>query len=439
MARAAASSERAPADLPLWQPEGGVAAALRDDPLACHLAPYRAFGPIYRANYNGGEAVVMAGLAANEFIWANSALWDYGASGAAFREQFGDRYLTQMDGEPHRRKRKTMMAGFRPRVMAELAAPMQQILDVEIGAAAAIDLRSLCKRLVVCMASRSLVHVDLPRGFEDTIAAFEQGLLAGRRLEDDARHAWYARPDYVAQRSAVLGTLDAALDQRAACPHAADALTRMEERLDPAEPAPDRSERLHDLAMLLLAGSESTAHAILWSLLYVYSRPELQARLRLEVAEFDASRADDARAYPLLQAVVREIERLRPPFPAAVHVAKRDFSFAGVRVPAGTSVLHASTLCHFLEEIYEDPWSFRPERFLDGRSYPAKSIGLFGGGAHLCLGMPLARLQMPLALATFVRGWDVAFMPPPSFKAVQHGALTPIEPTVSSSIAPRSA
>ncbi len=409
------------------------------EPLACHIGAHRAYGPIYRLVYNNRDAVALAGLQANEFVWAHSELWDYAAGGVAFREQFGPRYLTQMDGEPHRRKRRRMMAGFRPRVMAELAAPMHAILGSELDALAdeQIDLRALCKRLVVCMASRSLVQVDLPRGFEDTIAAYEHILLAGRRMEDADRHAWYGRPEHIAQRARVLDTLDGALAQRAACPHAADALTRMEERRDPAEPPPDHAEQLHDLAMLLLAGSESTAHAILWSLLYVYQHPEWLERLRAELATFDPARADDARAYPVLQAVVREVERLRPPFPAAVHIAKRDFSYAGVHIPAGTAVLHASTLCHFLDEIFDDPWSFRPERFLRGSSYPAKAIGLFGGGEHLCLGMPLARMQMPLALATFVRGWDLRFVEPPSFAYLQSGAVTPIESRLTVTLTPR--
>ena len=89
--------------------------------------------------------------------------------------------------------------------------------------------------------------------------------------------------------------------------------------------------------------------------------------------------------------------------------------FKGRTIPAGAAVVHANTLCHFLDEIYEEPFRFKPERWLDGKTYPAKANGFFGGGAHICLGMNMTLIHTPLILANLVRNYDVEFAFDPSF------------------------
>jgi cytochrome P450 len=77
-------------------------------------------------------------------------------------------------------------------------------------------------------------------------------------------------------------------------------------------------------------------------------------------------------------------------------------------------VRHANSLAHFLEEIYEAPFEFKPGRFLEQKSYPAKANGFFGGGTHICLGMNLAMIHAPLILANLVRNYHFKFAFDPS-------------------------
>src|SRR5207249_7741025 len=222
------------------------------------------------------------------------------------------------------------------------------------------------------------------------------------------RIEWYQRPEYLERKGRVLAVLGDVIDKRSAQGAGGDDALSLIERAHPADMPPiPRQEMLHDLAMLMLAGSESTAHVILWELLFVAANPEWRDELRAELEGWDPGRTLEPGAYPKLIATATEMERLRPPFPFFPRVAGADFEWRGVTVPKGTRILHTITLCHFLEEIFEAPYEFRPSRFLGDRAYPPRAIGLFGGGTHLCLGMPLARLEAPLTLAAVVSGWDV--------------------------------
>ena len=60
---------------------------------------------------------------------------------------------------------------------------------------------------------------------------------------------------------------------------------------------------------------------------------------------------------------------------------------------------------HFDESIYEDPFQFKPQRWV-GRSYPKQAHGTFGGGSHICLGMNVARIQIPITLGFLLSNYN---------------------------------
>jgi len=114
-----------------------------------------------------------------------------------------------------------------------------------------------------------------------------------------------------------------------------------------------------------------------------------------------------------LKASILETQRIRPGIFALGKHAGEDFEFEGYRVPAGTDVLHVNTLGHFLEEVYEEPFRFKPERFLEQDKFAPKTFGLFGGGPHVCLGRNHSLMQTPVAVAQAIRNYNVVFEEPP--------------------------
>ena len=118
------------------------------------------------------------------------------------------------------------------------------------------------------------------------------------------------------------------------------------------------------------------------------------------------------KSFPMLKATIAEIERLFPAAPVLSRVVAKPFDFNGFVLEKGTKVLHMQTITHFLEEVYEEPYRFKPQRWLEN-DYSKKAQGTFGGSTHICLGMNLARVHIPIVLANILSKYDLVFKSEP--------------------------
>jgi cytochrome P450 len=140
-----------------------------------------------------------------------------------------------------------------------------------------------------------------------------------------------------------------------------------------------------ELVTLIAAGHETTATAIAWGVELLVHNPSVMASAR---------EGDDA----YLDALTKEILRIRPPLPvaAARHVLE-PLQIGAWTIPPSVPVLVDAHGVHHDPEIYPEPHAFRPERFLDGAP-DGYSLLTFGGGAHRCIGASLAQLEIKVVL-----------------------------------------
>ncbi len=404
--------------------------ALRRDPLGFAVDRYRRHGTLFPVRLGATPAVMIAGREANDLAWLDASDWSYHDAAAVFREQFSDRYLTQLDGPPHLAKRRRLAPAFRARALQQRSGDVVDAVVSAVDEAVGhrdgiVDLRVWCKQLIVRMAGRALVRVELTGADERAVSRFEHDLLAGGGMSRAERDAWFARPAYRAVRRRVLDRFGPIVDAALADPSGDDLLSAViREHPDHL----DRDELVGDLVLLLQAGSESTAHLLLWALFELDRHPAWIERVRAAVAGWDH---DVAEPPADLLAVVLETERRRPPLPFAFRVAARPLAFAGTTIPAGTPVWHAQTLLHHLAEVYPHPDAWDPSRFLDADGaviQPAFGVhGTFGGGRHVCIGQPLARLEALVVLATVLSRVEPVWQSPISGAGRLDGAYTPVE------------
>jgi cytochrome P450 len=129
---------------------------------------------------------------------------------------------------------------------------------------------------------------------------------------------------------------------------------------------------------------------------------------------------------PKVKATIAESLRLRPGVVFTAKDAVEPFAFGGYQIPSGTRVLHSIVLAQFLEELYPDPFEFKPQRFVENSRFAPKSLGAFGGGAHICLGRNHSLLQGPVAFAQVVKYFDLEFTDAlGAGRAVGFGGLRP--------------
>jgi cytochrome P450 len=146
------------------------------------------------------------------------------------------------------------------------------------------------------------------------------------------------------------------------------------------------------LLTLLLAGHETTATALAWTIdLLLHSPPALE-RLLGELAEGDGE---------YLEAVCAESLRIRPVVPMTGRLLREAADLGGYQLEPGTVILIAIYLLHTNPETYPDPYEFRPERFLDDAPETYSWIP-FGGGTRRCLGAAFAQMEMRVALRSIL-------------------------------------
>jgi cytochrome P450 family 135 len=154
-------------------------------------------------------------------------------------------------------------------------------------------------------------------------------------------------------------------------------------------------EELRDeLVTLLLAGHETTATALSWTLECLVRHPH----------ELEALRdGDDAR----IDAVIREALRVRPVINEVGRDITEPIEVGGHRLPAGTRVMSSVALIQRDARFYDDPEAFRPERFLDGAGVAPYTWIPFGGGVRRCLGASFALMEMAVVLRAVLERFDV--------------------------------
>jgi cytochrome P450 family 135 len=159
--------------------------------------------------------------------------------------------------------------------------------------------------------------------------------------------------------------------------------------------SPMRDEEMRDeLLTLLVAGHETTATSLAWAVERLARHPEKLERLR---AEAEAGESED-----YLTATIQETLRLRPVISIVIRRLTEPVEIGGYELPAGVSVTPCVYLVHRNPEIYPDPDSFKPERFLDNPPGTYTWIP-FGGGVRRCLGASFAQFEMAVVLKELVK------------------------------------
>ena len=193
-----------------------------------------------------------------------------------------------------------------------------------------------------------------------------------------------------------------------------DILSMLLQARDP-EGAPMSDQELRDeLMTLLVAGHETTATSLAWTLERVVRHPEVLARL-----EEEATTGGDG-AYA--DAVAHEALRLRPVLPLVVRKLTEPLEIAGYELPAGATVAPCIYLVHRRPDVYPDPHAFRPERFLDEPPGTYTWIP-FGGGVRRCIGASFAMFEMRTVLQTLVSHVRLE-APEPGAERISRRAIT---------------
>ena len=183
----------------------------------------------------------------------------------------------------------------------------------------------------------------------------------------------------------------------------------LQARTEEGEALSDKELR-DELLTLVLAGHETTANSLAWTWERLVRTPAAYAALRDEVrGEGDASER--------IEATIVEGMRSRPVIPIIGRRVMEPWRLGEYAVPAESPVLMSILLVHHREDVYPEPFEFRPERFL-GRKPGTYEWIPFGGGIRRCLGAALAMAEQRVVLEAMARRLDLEAEDPAPERAV---------------------
>jgi cytochrome P450 len=187
-------------------------------------------------------------------------------------------------------------------------------------------------------------------------------------------------------------------------------------RTEDGELLSDRELR-DELLTLVLAGFETTANSLAWTWERLLRTPVAYERL------LDAVRRGE-QAAEHVEATIIEGMRSRPVIPIVGRRVSVPWRLGDYVVPAGSAISISILLVHHREDIYPDPFAFRPERWLDNKPGTYEWLP-FGGGTRRCLGAALAMAEQQIVLHAIAQHLDLeADRPEPEH--AQHRNVTMI-------------
>lgn len=380
--------------------------------------------------------------AAKHVLADNAANYVKGIGLVQARRAIGDGLLTS-EGELWRTQRALIRPAFTARritaqadVVAKEAVALAERLAARIGQGP-VDVTDEMTGLTLGVLGRTLLDTDLltaTPGVQAGIGrAFEavQDQAMFEMVTLSAVPTWLPLPGQLRFRRARrhLERLVAAMvAERARRPDGDDVLSRLvaSAAAEP-DPAVGRRRVRDELVTLLLAGHETTASTLSWSLHHLDRHPGVAERLRAEAREVLGGRppeAGDLRRLTYTGQVVAEAMRLHPPVWMLPRQALADDVVAGWDVPRGADVAISPYTLHRNPAYWPDPERFDPDRFAPdapgGR--PRYAYIPFGGGPRFCVGSQLGTMEAVFVLAVLAR--DLRLRGLPSRAAVPEPMLS---------------
>ena len=375
------------------------------DPLAFARKIHAEHGAVSRSSFLFERRVNLISADGNEFV-----LLDRAGNFSAYLGwepvlgQLFQRGLMLRDGDDHRYHRRLMQPAFRkealagylgrmnarigPTVQAWLAKgsfkfyPAVKRLTLEIAADVFLDVQLQAEIDVVGKAFFDLVEASNAVNRIPVIGRLYERGLAGRRYLANLIE------QRIASRRDGNGT---------------DLLSQLCRAEDEHGKRYSDAEIVDHLIFLMMAAHDTTTSALSTIVYALSKQPEWQARLRQLAASLGrtAPEQEDMAKLDEFDWTLREALRLYPPLTIILRRAIRDCEFQGFQIPKGTAVTVYPVATQRHAEWWTDPDAFDPERFSPARAEHRRHAFAwtpFGGGAHMCLGLHFAEMQVKAVL-----------------------------------------
>jgi len=325
----------------------------------------------------------------------------------ALRPVLGENSLIVIEGDRHRRHRRSIAPSFSADSASEFDALTHDICreviaDQSVGSVISLQatVRSISLRVII-----RVLFGDLPEDRERHLESVVEKLMGSFRqpavLFVKALHWNFGRFSpwgrFLANRAALNSFIADEIKARKRAGSPGNTLIdRLITRQGHGEFDEPDAAIIEELTSLLLFGHDTTAATMAWVFHHVHQDPAHANELRSAAITSDSPTA-------LFKACIKESQRLCPVVVHLTRVATESTSVGGISIGEGESVLPCMYLAQRDPEIFAEPGTFLPSRFLNTARVPAWTNFPFGFGNRKCVGATFAMRQMEVILFAFMR------------------------------------
>lgn len=388
-----------------WPVVGATIEILRDPP-AYSGRMYRQYGPVYRVRSFGFSTIAMMGAEANELVlFDRQKLFSSEQGWGPILNLLFPRGLMLMDFDHHRVDRRALQAAFKPESMKAYADTLNEGAKERVAAWAGRDILFYpeIKQLTLELAATAFLGIPFGPDAQKVNQAFVDMVQASVGV--------VRRPLPFTQmgrgvkgRQFLIDYFSPMIAERRRNENRQDMFSQFcrAEREDGSRLT--ESEIIDHMNFLMMAAHDTITSSVTSMVWYLGRELEWQQKLReecLSVGEPGAGLSyDDLGKLELTEMFFKEVLRLISPVPSIPRRALRDFSFGGHDIPAGANVSVSPGFTHRMEEYWPEPDRFDPLRFTPDQVKQRHRFAWvpFGGGAHMCLGLHFAYMQMKIVV-----------------------------------------
>jgi len=381
-------------------------------------------GKVYKNRAFGGWQVALIGAEANELLLFNKdKIFSSEQGWGPILDQLFPRGLMLMDFDHHRIDRRALSIAFKPEPMRHYSGALNRGIAREVAQwSGDLIFYPAIKKLTLDLAADSFI--GLPWGpeadkinvaFVDmvqaSVAPVRRPLPFTKMKKGVDGRAYLV--DYFTQETLRRRAEGGGQDMFSQFATA----TREDGSLLPVDEVVDH------MNFLMMAAHDTITSSATALVYYLAKHPEWQEKLREEVFAVTGGPDGDGNPRPLdyddlakldlTEMAFKESLRLIPPVPSMPRRALREFEYGGYRIPAGAMVGINIHWTHHSEEYWENPERFDPMRFTPDKVRERHKYAWvpFGGGAHMCLGLHFAYMQVKILMAQLLQRYRIEAEP----------------------------
>ncbi|MBV9458198.1 MAG: cytochrome P450 [Bradyrhizobium sp.] len=403
-----------------WPIIGNTLAALAD-PKGHIEKQAELFGLIYRTHMFGETSISLLGPEANELVlFDQQKLFSSTHGWGSILGLLFPRGLMLLDFDEHRLHRRALSVAFKSGPMKSYLAELDKGIAARVAQWKAKPGEMLfypaMKQLTLDLAATSFLGAEIgPEVDEITRAFVDMVAAAVAPIRKPIPGTQMARG--VAGRKRVVAYFSEQIPIRRA-KGGEDLFSQLCRATHEDGALLSNQDIVDHMSFLMMAAHDTLTSSLTSFIGELAAHPQWQQKLREEVSALGLSPDapvgfDHLEAMPLSEMAFKEALRIKPPVPSMPRRAVRDFTFKGYAIPAGTLVGINPLFTHHMPDLWPDPDSFDPMRFTDDAQRNRHRFAWipYGGGAHMCLGLHFAYMQVKTFARHFLQNLEVSIAP----------------------------